>query len=216
MVGRLVRASRPTAPLSVEDQGDIDRLREAQRQLSHSINLANLHDDPLRFPLRAISEIAELQLQIQIKTRQLLRDATCAADQVNYPSALLKSQIAQCFQQVSVAHWRRFAAMVGILFAVPVMIVGVIVAGVVIEAHRNTPDADALLAASGQFPTGWAGLIRQNDLPFMVNACARPKNMFPAPNGLHYCYVPLIMDGVEAKPPPLPTWSQDAAGGASR
>ena len=157
-----------------------------------------------------------MQLQTQIKTRQLLREAVCAANQVNRPSDILKAQIVRSFQQVNAAQWSRFTAMVGILFAVAVSIVGVIIAGVVIEAHRNTPNADALLAASGAFPTGWAGLIRQNDLPSMLNACANPKNIVSAPNGLHYCYVPLIMDGVEAKLPPPPAWSSDSRGGPTQ
>lgn len=106
--------------------------------------------------------------------------------------------------------------LVGILYATGTIISGTIFAWAVIDAHRDTPDAAALRAASGSFPAEWTLVMLQNDLPYLVNSCAKSPSIVSAPNGRRYCYVPMLLDGVTAKLPPLPAWSNDTRSGAAK
>lgn len=213
---RLSMISNPTVSLNDEDRADIDRLRQVQGHIAQSIELANLRDDPLRFPLHAISEVAELQLTTQIKTRQLLHRAIRAADQVNQPSEILKANISACFQQLAREQWLRFAMMASVLFTVAVLVIGTIVAFILLEAHRNSPNAEAFLAAAGRYAVPWIRLTGQNDLPSMVSACAKSQYTGPAPNGHRYCFIAVVMDGVKAEAPSPPALPGSPADGDKR
>lgn len=201
--------------LDSEEKTIVDELHRVQEGLIRSIDLANLHDDPLRFPLQAISDIAELQVKTHITSARMLRRVAYAAEQVNNPSESLKTQLVKSFKALAWEQRLRFAMMVGVLYAASTVIAGTLVAWAIIEAHRDTADAAALFAAAGNYPASWTLTMLRNDLPSMLTNCAKSQHI-PAPNGRHYCSVWMIMDGVEAQPPPAMSWNEDTVSSQTR
>ena len=217
MPGIARRSSGQNKPLpDGDDQDDVESLEQLRRDIELYLKRAGYGNNALKYAFAVQLDITAMLVQTKIATRQALRHAARVAHQVSRPTAAIEDQLVRSFKALAWEQRMRFSMLVGVLYATGTTIFGTIFAFALIEAHRDTPDAAALRVAAGDYSAGWTVVMEQNDLRSLVTACTKLTNIFPAPNGRHSCLVPLFMDGVEARPPTLPAWSQDTTGGAPR
>ncbi len=183
-------------------------IREAQAEIARSVDKGGLRDDPMRYPLAALSTVVGLFPDFLRSMREAAGDArqpldAAAVDRLEKAAAKGASRASAELVQ---SHNRR-SVLVGSLAVAAAVSAGVGGGFVWGRADATTQFriADAGFAAVIHYNpvagTGWLELARLNDYGALMAAC-HGESGFTDASGRHACMAPLWLD--EAAPASAP------------
>ena len=217
--GALSYTARPRAKdsklSSVEDQDDLDRLESVRSNVRRRIASAGYRSEAIQHAFETQLEITEFLVQTKIEARRILRDGLATADSLNNPSAILSPRVIKLIKNdvIKLVNLNWIALFIGPVLKVCGQIVLCCTAIHVVHllTERDRPEVEALLSATRDNPVGWTAFMSQNDLVGMASNCARYPSKGLDAQGRPYCFVPVLMNHVNAAPSEPPTWARGPA-----
>ncbi len=210
----------PAEPTALDPEGIGEAIRYAQGELERSVQQANLTKDPLRLPLGALS--VTLGAMHQLFTANVEQSRSVAADLdrraaevARHPidpaaiEALTKAAATGADRRAAAIareHSRRTSLTIALAIVVPAALAlmsGYVWghASAVRGVHETEAGLDAAFRDGPDSAAGWLNLMRLNNLPKVLAACASDR-AFRDPSGRGACNAPLWLQPPTAPPPP--------------
>ena len=186
-------------------------VKAAQEDIAQGVEKAGLRNDPIRYPLAAISTVLGLFpdfLRYMHDTVEEARQPLDAAALARMERAVAEGA-SRASSALVRAHNRR-SVIVGSL--VVALFVGVGLGGgywwgrsdAITRFHLSEAGFAAMMHDSPAAATGWLALARVNDYDTLMGACHGSRG-FVTDEGRHACLAPLWMDDDKVAPPPAKT-----------